>query len=236
MRIPKNIVLVQLEKKSETEYVFGNGHTIHLMVELDAYKDGTYNPNNYVRIYGEVIAIPDRLGKGGKDESEPVVWFNDSPKYIDSIVEEVKKGDRIYFYYTQISEHNLLEWDGKIYYKVPYTQIICSIRNGEIIMIGGHTLLTPYYGGDIVEETIGGHKVFGTKTSFGIFLPVDKPEERKGIVEHVGTPLIEDECNISVGDLVLFPANYDVRNTIEGKEYYTMRQHEILAILCENQL
>ncbi len=231
MRIPKNIVLVKLEKKSENEYVFGNGHTIHLMVELDAYKDGTYNPNNYTRIFGEVVAIPDRLGKGGKDESEPVVWFNDAPKYIDSIVEEVQVGDRIYFYYTQISDHNILEWEGGLYYKVPYTQIICAIRNGEMIMIGGHILLKPYYGEGIIEENIAGHRVFGKMTSFGVFMPVAKPEERKGTVAHVGTPLIGDDANLSVGDLCYFPVNYDVKTTIEGVEYYTMRQHEILCTL-----
>lgn len=231
MRIPKNIVLVKLEKKSETEYVFGNGHVIHLMTEEMGYRDGSYNPNNYVRIYGEVAAIPDALGKGGKEESDPVWVYENEAKYIDAIVPEVEKGDRIYFYYNAINEYNLLEWEGNMYYKVSYTQIICTVRDSEIIMIGGHVLLTPYYGEGIVEENIEGHKVFGKKTAAGLFLPVAKPEKLKGVVHYVGTPLIGEEEIVQRGDLVCFTQNSDIKNNIEGHEYYTMRQHEILATL-----
>lgn len=232
MRTPKNAVLVKLEKKSENEYVFSNGHVIHLIVEEMGYLDGSYNPNAHTRIYGDVAAIPDRLGKGGKEDSDPVWVRGNDARYIDAIVPEVLEGDRVYFYYTVVSEYNIIEWDGQTYYKVPYTQIICVVREDKIIPIGSHVLLEPYYGEGIVEENIDGHKVYGKKTSFGLFLPVGRPQQRGiGKVRHIGAPLVGDEQLLTEGDLVLFPDMFDVRDTIEGVEYYTMRQHEVLAII-----
>lgn len=226
MRTPKNIVLIELEKESENEYVFSNGHKIHLIVEEMAYKDGSYNPNNYTRIYGDALVVPDALTK----DSDPVCFFNDDTKYANSIVPEVEAGDRIYFYYNTISEYNLLPYEGKLYYRVPYTQIICAVRKGQIIPVGGHILLTPYYGEGIVEENIDGHKVYG-KMIGALFFPIGKPENQRGKVTHIGTPLIGHEKNMDADDIVFFPRDYDVLNNIEGVEYYTMRQHEVLGVL-----
>lgn len=231
MKIPKNIVLVHLEKTSESEYVFSNGHKIHLIVEEMGYLDGTYNPNNHIRIFGDVAAIPEKLGKG-ENESDPVWVRGNEAKYVDAIIPEVLVGDRIYFEYNIVSDYNILEWEGKTFYKVPYTQIICAVRDGKILPIGGYVFLEPYYGEGIVEENIDGHKVYGKRTASGLFLPVGKPEQKGiGRVKYIGTSLVGEENQLEIGDLVMYPIEYAIKNTIEGVEYYTMRQHEILAVI-----
>jgi co-chaperonin GroES (HSP10) len=117
--VPKDFVLVKLEKKSENEYRFSSGLIIHI--------DTSFKPTHYQRIYADVVAIP----LGLREDGDLVKWDNEDPKRLDSIVQDVLPGDRIYFNYTALNNYAIIEYDGVTYYKINYASIICTVRDIE---------------------------------------------------------------------------------------------------------
>src|SRR5690349_20152373 len=115
-----------------------------------------FNPTMHARIYGEVVSVPGELSKIPISQvSRGIPTYHDySPffyKYVSDIVNELAEGDRIYYHFnTVMNPYNILEEkqeDGKrmFYMKVRYDQVICSVRDGAIKMIGGYTLVEPDY-------------------------------------------------------------------------------------------
>lgn len=75
-----------------------------------------------------------------------------------------------------------------------------------------------------------------TTTASGIIIPdtaQEKPEQ--GIVVAVGPGKVDDGVRVapevSVGDKVLFKRPYTDPTKFEGKEYYVVREEEILGII-----
>lgn len=118
-RIPQNSILVELEKLSDNEYRFASGHKIII--------NTTYKPENFVRIYGTCVAIPDILTKG-----DLIKFDQEDPRHINSIIPEVKVGDKVYFTYIVLNKSNLLEWEGRSYYSINYQHILCVVRDKPI--------------------------------------------------------------------------------------------------------
>jgi co-chaperonin GroES (HSP10) len=116
-RIPQNAVLVELEKLADDEYQLASGVKI--------YMDTSFRPEHRQRIYGKCVAIPDALTKDGG----MIRYTEGDFKFMDSIVPEVQIGDTVYFNYTVVNRFNLVEYEGKSYYKVDYSSIICVVRD-----------------------------------------------------------------------------------------------------------
>lgn len=228
MKTPLNKILVKLEKKSENVYTFANGHEIYFYNGEESYKDGTYNPNNYVRIYGEVAAVPERIAK---DDKYIVYADSETILYEDCIVPEVQVGDRVYFEYITVQDSNFIEIEGTMYYAINYKHIICAVRNKEIIPIGGHVLSEPYYGEGVHVANMPDGSTIRVKKIGSFELPVYEPLPNQAVVKHTGTPLKGFNNEVSMGDIILIASKRNFRNTIEGKEYYTTREIEIEAIL-----
>jgi co-chaperonin GroES (HSP10) len=112
----KNSVLVELEKISDDEYQLGSG--VKLFINT------TYKPEQHQRIYGTCVAIPEMLTKGDQIKFEEGDY-----RFTDSIEPEVKVGDRVYFTYLVVRKENLVEYEGKSYYNIPYSQILCVVRD-----------------------------------------------------------------------------------------------------------
>jgi co-chaperonin GroES (HSP10) len=112
----KNSVLVELEKLSDDEYQLGSG--VKLFINT------TYKPEQHQRIYGTCVAIPEMLTKGDQIKFEEGDY-----RFTDSIEPEVKVGDRVYFTYLVVRKENLVEYEGKSYYNIPYSQILCVVRD-----------------------------------------------------------------------------------------------------------
>jgi co-chaperonin GroES (HSP10) len=226
--VPQNAVLVELEKLSENEYQFASG--------LKIYMDTSYAPTQHQRIYGKCVAVPGTLSKDG----DMVKFEQDDLRFLDSIVPEVKVGDTVYFNYTSINPANLIEFEGWSYYRISYASIICVVKQGDpawmdgtILPIGGNILCEEYYGKDAQAVDVDGRKVFGevSKSSGLITKIVDKPFNKYAVVKIVGTPLREDDVEVSPGDIVMFPNKYGFKNNIEGTDYLCLKYWDIQAIV-----
>ncbi len=216
----KNSVLVELEKLSDDEYRLESG--VKLFINT------TYKPEQHQRIYGTCVAVPEVLTKGD------MVKFDDPDdiRCVDSIEPEVRIGDKVYFSYHIVQKNNLLEYEGKTYCNIPYSQILCVVREKEVIPIGGHIMCEEYWGKNATQTDIGGQKVFGEVSSSGLITSIiQKPSQKEAIVRIVGSPLKGDLMEVEPGDIVAFPNKFGFKNNIEGADYLFIRYWDIQAIV-----
>lgn len=127
----------------------------------------------------------------------------------------IERFDTIYFDYRVTEPDNLVgSHEGKELYKVRADQIICSVKDGEIIPQGGWCLVEPNM--ETWEEIT---------TKSGILMK-SAPQAKylEGTVRHI-SPLY----NIKSGDKILYEiaANWTVN--IEGKDYYVIEEEDILG-------
>ncbi len=202
MRSPKDHVLLKIERKSDDSGIIGNQTIYFYNGELNL-KDGSYNPNDRTRIYGEVVSVPDSLSNTPMDYSDML---------LSDCRIEVLPGDKAYFYYISLNDDNMLTIEGNMYLKVRYDNIICVVRNGVIIPVSGHVLVS---------------KV--KKKESVLLYEVEKVREFAGKVEHVPTGYNGEDLNFVAGDVIHFYENSDFENEIEGVKYYCMRSEFIIA-------
>lgn len=207
-----------------------------------------FNPQMHARIYGEVISVPPILSKmmimqihrglPSYHEYSPYYY-----RYISDIAPEIQVGDRIYFHFNTIMNMNNLmreegEGDNRIwYFRVRYDQVICAVRDGKIIMIGGYALIDPDYETwkEILVPTYT-----NLKDRFG--KPIPKPESQwiqkkvepgykylRGYVRHVGTPMKGDKLEIQPGQCIYYRKNADWLVPVEGSKYFAIRQANIIG-------
>lgn len=199
MNCPRDIVLLKVDQKTDDKTPSG----LYLYNGKLAFNDDTYNPNDRIRIYGEVVGIPSSLSSDA---------MNFSQHKLNECDIEVLVGDKAYFYYNVFNESNIIQHEGQMYLKVRYDSIICVIRDGQIKAIAGHVLLT-------VKK----------KTEIYLLHSIEKVQDRTGVVAAVPTPYHGDDQELEVGDTVHFYQDSEFENEIEGNKYYVMRQEYIIA-------
>lgn len=160
-------------------------------------------------------------------------------KTIGDIAPEVKIGDRIYFHYNTVKEENRFPLkDGRKLYLVRYDQVLCAVREigtdgyKQIIPIGSHVLVEAVWDDEVEEIELKGHeKVRGKISKSGLITELhDKPKPLIGKIAHIGTPLVgEPDLGLVPGDEVYYLPESDWVNTIEGRDYYIMKQKDIIA-------
>ena len=202
---PPNTVVVEVGASMDDTVQFGN---------LKLHIDPEFNPTQYARIYGRVIAVPE--GKAYNEESF-------------EIEKEVQIGDIIYFHYLTTSDETNCIYGN--YYKVPYYWIFCVVRSGNILPIGSWTLCETVVEEEFNTVEVNGQKIEAITSASGLVIGLNKkPSTKFARLSHIGRPLVgEDELKISQGALVILNKNSNFKNTIEGKEYYTVRQGDILC-------
>lgn len=243
----------------ETDKLFND----HVRINgRDIYFDPMFDPAKHVRTYGTVVQIPHRLTSIPiMQESNGVPYpIERTPfryKYIKDIEMEVEVGDKIYFHFNTIikmRENMIHEFKDKLgtpvrwWFKVRYDQVICAVREGKIIPIGGYTLVEPDMESldDILIPIamVGADgKPLRDERGKAILKPMDQWLQTKvqpsakymrGWVRHVGTPLKGDICEIEEGQLIYYKPNADWMNVIEGKEFYAIRQKHIVGRVPNN--
>jgi len=174
--------------------------------DLKLYLDTSYQPDWHRKIHAEVVALPDRIDR-------------DHYAY-QGITRQVEKGDRIYFHYLSLTPHNRIEMNGQDYYLVDYYYIFCRVKNEQLEALNRWVLVEP-----ITEEP--------EETASGLITNAfSETSTRIGIVRHIGQPKKgEPELGVKAGDKVLFSRDSDFLNTIEGTEYFTMQQEDLLAVV-----
>lgn len=202
---PPSTVVVEVGAAMDDTVQYGN---------LKLHIDPEFNPTHYARIYGRVMAVPE--GKACNEEGF-------------EIEKEVQVGDIIYFHYLTTSDETNCIYGN--YYKVPYYWIFCVVRGGNILPVGGWTLCEQVVEEEFNTVEVSGQKVEAITSASGLVIGLNKkPSTKFARLSHIGKPLVgQDELKISAGSMVIINKNANFKNTIENKEYYTVRQSDILC-------
>lgn len=212
---------------------------------MDIIIDPDFDPQKHVRTFGEVVSVPLHLSRRPvtQEHRGSPPYHEESPfeyRYLSDVEQEVKVSDRIYFHFNTICAKNLILVDGKHpkrtwFYKVSYDQVICAVRDGQIIPIGSYVLADPDFESwdDILVKTYSNLK---DKDGNFIELPKDKWIQRKvkpdykfltAFVRHIGKPFKGDTCEVEVNQKIWYRRNADWINKIEDREYFVIRQRHI---------
>lgn len=196
------------------------------------------NIYNYYAKHGNLTLYVDPLFKPGQRKiiTGDVAFVCENMRDGCRIVNEVKAGDKVYFHYNSLSEDNMVPGHPGLWV-VEYDSVFCSVRNGDIIMIGSRVLAEPVYDDDIIEIEVDGFKHKAKITPSGLVKQLDPGYNlNKARMSHIGSPLIGDpEVPVKPGDIFYYIKNADFKNNIEGKEYFVMMQDEILAVELTNK-
>lgn len=230
-----NYLLVGFGKKFDDEISLPDGSTILV--------DTSYHETRHLRIWGEVLAVPEQLTDAVTIDM-PYVGYPVPKRYIghDFISSMTSWGNRMWSKadysaagYIPVLE-TLADWKqeclpgDKIYidytaimpenevepgvYKIRYDNVLAVVRDGEIIPIGGYCLLEP----SMQTEEEFTKEISGIK----IWLQADaKPRYLRGILHHGPAELRGKE--------VYYVPNADWANVIEGKLYYAVREKDIFG-------
>jgi len=164
------------------------------------YLDVTWSPEQHVTICGSVVALP--RGK----------WCKNTRG--DFLKQELEIDDKVYFNYLTVQEDNLVFGEKDIYL-VDLEECFCFLRGGSLTAISNHVLIEPI----LIEEKIG-----------SIYIGVPTRSEEEGNLRFIGTPVKgQDKLGLINGDTVRFHERNAFLNTIEGIDYYVMRQEDILG-------
>ena len=203
--VPSNYVIVEIGKRLEDTVQYG---------ESTFYIDPDYNPTQNIRIFGRVIAVPDTI---------PI------NEYGQQIEPEVQVGDTVYFHYLSVhNEDNCIYGN---FYRIPYQWVFCTVRNNDIKAIGGWNFLEQVVEEQFDKENIDGKTIEVVRSSSGLITSVTKKKSTKyAILKYKGTALRgQEELKASIGDKVILNRHSNFKNTIEGKEYYTVKSEDILC-------
>lgn len=193
--------------------------------------DTTYQPLRRKRLYGTIISCPTRFSNDTyyvedvKDVSPANAKLYQTHIPYSAIPMELCEGDVVYFYYMANDRNETHLGDNII--AVHIRNIICT---KEFKMIGSHVLMHPYYGEGVTRVYNNNVPMFVRKVGL-LELPVGDYHKNIAHIAHIGSPLLCCENIASVGDKVLYRLASEVDITIEGQEFITVRQHELLAIL-----
>ncbi len=208
--------------------------------------DWTHDKWRYKTIHGKVLSACRHPGSGvlypvplGYPKSREMARNQEIVRTTHQKV-IIQKGDTIYFHYLTVSPGNYIKREkGAAIYKVPYESIFCTIRNKKIFMINGNVLVTDVYekgygpvdveGKDIMASTKEITRTDGSKVELVTGI-ADKPQYRKGMIQNIGDgipPLTR--ATLNEGDTIIFREDSEFDNEIQNKEYYVMKQWDIMA-------
>jgi co-chaperonin GroES (HSP10) len=143
----------------------------------------------------------------GPDAEEVVNWET----YQDVYKPDIEVGDTVYFCYQEISDNACID-PKKGIFAINYNEIVCVVRDGEIITQSNYLLANK-----IIDKA--------KFTVTGILIDLQDTERL-----HVVTV---SHCNprsgLKPGDQILVQDNYDWSFIVDGVEYYALRYNQILG-------
>lgn len=211
-----SVVIVELESVyKKTQSVGG----VELLLDVPILKDGEqvfFNKRERLESFGTVISVPQIQPKDGHGNE------------IESII---KEGDKIYFRYMNVAdtraylEKSVSDFSEKFTIRVPYEDVFCIVRDGQILPVGEWILGEAFIDGDGQDMDMptgngGTTTIKVTYTKSGLVESVnDKVSINKAIVRHVGS-LKNKPSVLKKGDIIFSKIGVNFENTIEGKSYY----------------
>lgn len=175
---------------------------------------------NY-KIYVGHDVIQERVNEGYKWDRENYYYPGSTESYefrsmqdVDPHV-DVRIGDTVYVHPNQLEEENAL-WkkDGKYYFRVRVDEILCAVRDGQIIAQGQHVLVKPNMEkeSDLIQ---GGLQI--------------KPQAEAKPLQGFIFSCRPEFC--IPGVLVFFIEDSEWLITIEGIPVYVMKEEQIMCWL-----
>lgn len=169
------------------------------------------------------------------DKQVPYSCGGFTPKMVThfGVPVEVLPKDKVYFHYASLlKEENYMyrDGDGKMVYKIPYTELFCQVREGQIYMLNGNVLVSEFYDEDLEDVEVGDHSI-RAKVKSGLVIQIgEKPKYLTGVLRYIGTGIGDQtRKTCAPGELIMFRPSSEFKNTIEGVEYYVMKQWDIVA-------
>ncbi len=156
------------------------------------------------------------------------LWEPEYYRYCD-IEQQVQVNDLVYYHFLSIEEENRVKVAGEKVYKIPYNNILCVVRDGQIIATSGHVLVEAIYPDNAVDI---GNNVKGFISKSGIVTQIGvNYTMQEGIVKHVCLPFKGDEICFAEGDHIVFKRFGDWIVNVEGKDYFIIKYNDIEAII-----
>ncbi len=179
---------------------------------LVIFKDPSYKEEWNRILYGNVVELP----------------FGFSKKY-RHLERAVNLGERIYFKYLVAEPENMYQKNGRQYLKVPVWDTFCLVRHGrgrkrqnEIHAYNDVVLCKPKW--EEYEEVEVGDKKLKVRTKENLVIGFDiKYDKRLVSVEYTNSEVFKR------GDTVVMDRHCDEKYEIEGKEYFVMREENVLC-------
>lgn len=128
---------------------------------------------------------------------------------------DIRRFDKCYFDSTITEPANLLGMhNGKELYKIGVHQVICTVRDNEILMQGGWCLVKP--------DMETWHEI---TTKAGI-IKKPRPEAKalRGTMSYM-----QHKDGLAVGEKIIFCKGANWLIKVEGKEYYAIHEDDILC-------
>ena len=193
---------------------------------------------NHDHISKQMAELPPKY-RNLKESQIPYQCGSYEPRMVSCKDVDVQSGDIVYFHYNQLlNEENFIERqeDGALIYRIRYSSIFCRVRLGEITCLNGYVLVSEVYDEDVEDIIVDGKVINKGKTKNGLVVELDsKARTQRGKLEHIGAGVGDDVRTVSPGELILFRAGSEFKNTIEGREYMVMRHWDIVAIVMDDQ-
>lgn len=168
---------------------------------LELYIETKFNEFTHRVTEGPVVAVPFKYDTG------------------------VSVGDTLYFHHLVVMNEGQPLTGEDNHYLVRYTPehtvnnqaIAYQDKDGNITPLGGWVLLTPDYSDESEAQD----------TSIEV-VSFSEPTVTKGVLAFETEET--KELGVEVGDVVGFPVNRDYSITIEGQEYYRVRNEDLLYV------
>lgn len=170
-----------------------------------------------------------------------------------------KDGLVYFHYGTLLDDENYLmryntDQGNQLIYRVPYSEIFCFVKGGKIKMLNSYVFVSQVIDPRVETIDTGFYKTKGImKGNLVVSVdandwvpdssnpddPTKKVKKEKhykfgskyltGKLEHIGRAVSGDSRSIRPGTQIIFRPGSEFENVIEGKEYWTMRQWDIVA-------
>jgi len=168
--------------------------------------DPTYNPRHHVNIRGTVVSAGNKTS--------------------------FKAGDIIYFHYNLTATDNYMQnINGQSVFICDNDDLIfCSVKEGVVTMNRNWVMVEPLPDEDVAEFEVEKVKIKGKKVG-NIIIPGDEKKALMGKLVEIGNT----DMDVKVGSTIYFSPDSEFENRIEGKDYYLMRQEDVLACVNEQE-
>lgn len=187
-------------------------HISDLLKRAALENNTSIDPSDYVNITGTIISLPKRISntRDYKGFSIKDIQVGDTAIFSSNIIYDlVIKAENEEPVYK-----NLITFKGQEYWVADITKIFGVIRNGEIIMINGYVMATPF-------------------TASKIYIPAAQKKSKQSAssqIMHIGNPK-ETLLPIDVkqGDTIHFNPMIATKYQINDKHFIILQQHQILG-------